>query len=420
MQRLTVLAICILLMVPTLAGAAEADEKKVGWYEKVKWRGDLRLRFEHFNWPGNFDEGKRSRLRFRLRFGLDAKIRDNLKVGLELRSGDPLNPHSDNQSFDNAFSKKEIAISQAYARWGITEWLELSAGKFRPKGLWMATDAQWDDDVISEGLLWHFNWKGNGVVKAWQANAYQFVLEESGSGPESYMLGLQFAPILQFGKKNTLTVGADYMGVNHPEGIAKLQLSGKLHSEPELTVTNLLDPDNGGYVSQVKILSIFAIWKNKSIKNWPITWTNFYYKNIGARDAFGVMARFNAEDDELVPLSEPLNSKDNDTAYYSRFQIGDYKRPGQMAFRFAIYQSEPDAMFFPYVQSDTRRGTNVDGYRFDYRIGMPVGTWINVTWYHTDYNIPINPVPLDAADIPGLSVDAETMDRLQIDYIFRF
>jgi hypothetical protein len=424
MKRLSVLAICILLGAGTLVGAAEAaadaDEKKVGWYDKVKWGGDLRLRVEHFNWPGNFDGGKRSRFRFRLRFGLEARLRHNLRVGFEMRSGDPLNPHSDNQSFDTAFSKKEIAISQAFARWGITDWLELSAGKFRPKGLWMATDEQWDDDVVAEGLFWRFHWDGGGVVKEWDLNLYQFELEESGSGPESYLLGGQFAPILQFGKKNTLTVGVDYMGINHPEDVAALTLSGRLASEPELTVTNLLDPVTGGYVSQMKILSVFAIWKNKSLGNWPITWTNFYYKNIGARDAIGSMIRYNAEDDEFVPLDNGLNSKDNDTAFFTRFQIGDYKRPGQMAFRLARYQSEPDAMFYPYVQSDTRRGTNLDGWRFDYRIGMPVGTWINVTWYHTDYNIPINPVPIDSADIPGLRLDAETMDRWQLDYIFRF
>lgn len=421
MRRMTVLAIVVLLATGTLAVAAEADKKdEKHWYDKLKWGGDLRLRYEHFSWPGNFDNGKRDRARFRLRFGLEAELRENVWVGLELRSGDPLNPHSDNQSFDNAFSKKTIAISQAFVRWGIVKWAELSAGKFQPKGLWTATDMQWDDDVVTEGVLFNFTWKASGVVKTWNANAYAFTLEESGSGPESYLTGAQFAPVLQWGSKNALTIGTGYEQVSHPESVAELTLSGRLRSEPEFTVTNVLDPETGGYVSKMKILSVFLVWKNQSMKNWPITFTNFYFKNLGARDAVGALVRFNVDDDELVPLVSNVNSKDNDTAMFSRIQFGNFREKWKMAFRLAYYNSEPDAMFYPYVQSDTRRGTNLEGWRFDYRIGMPLKSWINVTWYHTDYKLPINPVPIDPADIPGLSNDAETMDRLQVDYVLNF
>ncbi len=84
--------------------------------------------------------------------------------------------------------------------------------------------------------------------------------------------------------------------------------------------------------------------------------------------------------------------------------MGDYKEPYQLMFRFSRYYSEPDAIFYVFAQSDTTMASDVDGYRFDFRLGYVKDSYFNITWYHTK---------------PVYSLFPE-MDRLQVDYIIVF
>ena len=95
---------------------------------------------------------------------------------------------------------------------------------------------------------------------------------------------------------------------------------------------------------------------------------------------------------------------DNDTAWFGRIQVGDYKKPGQIAIRFSRYDSKPDAIFFAYGQSDARRSSNVDGYRTDLRIGLPKDSHINFTWYRTNWTLGNDTI----------------MNRIFLDFIFPF
>ena len=107
--------------------------------------------------------------------------------------------------------------------------------------------------------------------------------------------------------------------------------------------------------------------------------------------------------DDTAPLALGRGT-DNDTAWFGRIQVGDYKKPGQVALRVSRYDSQPDAIFFAYAQSDTRRASNLDGYRADLRVGMPKKAYINVTFYRTDWTIG----------------EDSTMHRWQFDWVFSF
>jgi hypothetical protein len=189
--------------------------------------------------------------------------------------------------------------------------------------------------------------------------------------------------------------------------VVGLTFGGALDTEPEGYVTNLIDPATGDLVSDFDVASLFAVWKNKSSKKWPVKVSLFFYKNLGAESATGGIYQGELDGGVLVVdeiVAEDLVSDENDSAYYARIQVGDYKKPGRMAFRYTRYDSKPDAMFYAWVQSDTKRGTNVEGNRVDFRIGMPKKAYINVTWYNTDWKYGDDP----------------TMDRWQFDYIFKF
>ncbi|MBD3853857.1 MAG: putative porin [Acidobacteria bacterium] len=89
--------------------ASEDEGEK--WYDRFDFRGDLRLRTEIFWVEGISQNDRRGRFRARIRPGIYTDITDWMDVGLQLRSGDPLDPVSDNSTFDGGFSLIPISIS---------------------------------------------------------------------------------------------------------------------------------------------------------------------------------------------------------------------------------------------------------------------------------------------------------------------
>jgi hypothetical protein len=350
------------------------DTKPAKWTDRIEIEGDLRLRYEGFWVEGLSDNNQRSRFRFRARPGMYASVTDWMEVGLQVRSGDPLDPVSDNQSMDTGFSLKEIAISEAYAAFDATDWLHVRAGKFDPKTYWTVSDMHWDDDVTVEGMLEKI------TVGAFESSLYQYFLEERSGGADSYLIGGQAGGAFDLGSRHSISFGAGYEDWVNPQYVVDLTLSDRLHGN---RVTNILDADDM-LVSEFQIGSLQAEWRYELSERWPIKVSAFGYHNFGAAGL----------------------GRDWDDAYFVRFQIGDYKEKGQVALRASRYYSEPDALFYVFTQSDTTMVSDVDGYRFDLRLGWIMRSYFNFTWYHTQ---PAS----DLEDIP-------TMDRLQVDYIIRF
>jgi hypothetical protein len=354
------------------APSAPKEKKKAAWYDRIEIKGDLRLRYEGFLQDGISDNDRRDRFRLRLRPGVYADINDHLQVGFQLRSGDRKDPVSDNQSVDGGFSMKEFAISEAFLKVDATTWLDATFGKFDPKKKWVVSDMQWDDDVTVEGALEELSFGGVS------ASLYQYVLEEEKGGDDAYLLGGQVRGSFDLSGHDSLTVGAAYDTWVEPQLVADLTLGGDLKGNK---VTNLLDADNQ-LISDFDIVTLFATWKHSKSSRWPLKVSLFGYQNVGAKGL----------------------GKDNDTGYFARVQLGDYKEKGQVMVRYSRYYSEPDALFYVFTQSDTTRASDVDGHRFDLRIGYVKKSYFNITWYHTD----------------AVYAEVPTMDRWQMDYIVRF
>jgi len=351
------------------------EEKKEKWYDRIDFRGDIRLRYEGFWIDGISDNNHRSRERLRIRPGIYTPVTDWMRVGFQVRSGDPLDPVSDNQTVEGGFTMKPLAISEGFVDFTPLDWFRLHVGKFDAKKLWMVSDMQWDDDVTVEGLLQNFN------VGVFEASTYQYSLEERKQGDDSYLFGGQVRGNFKVGSKHKLTVGGGYDDWVNPQYVADLTLDGTIRGN---RVTNILD-DEDMLVSDFQIGSLFAEWQYKLGERWPLKLTAFAYHNFGAADVGGTTY---------------------DDAYFIRFQVGDYKKKGQVAFRASRYFSQPDALFYVFTQSDTTMVSDVDGYRFDLRLGWVMRSYFNFTWYHTE----------PSSDLE----DIDVMDRLQVDYIIRF
>jgi hypothetical protein len=351
------------------------EEKKAEqerWYDRIDFKGDLRLRGEFFWVDGISSNDRRERFRARIRPGIYTDITDWMEVGLQVRSGDPLDPVSDNSSFDGGFSLIPLSISEGFAAFHPVDWLDLTFGKFDAKKKWTVTDFQWDDDVTVEGAMEELSF---GPFKA---SLYQYILEEDKNDRDAYILGGQLTAKFDTDSIGSFTVGGGYDEWVRPQKVVDLTQSGKLRGN---RVTNLLDED-GQLISDFKISNAFAIWSLKNSDRWPVKFSIFGYLNTGAKGL----------------------GKDYDTGYFVRLQVGDYKKKGQMMFRASRYYSEPDALFYVFAQSDTTMASDVDGYRFDFRLGYVKKSYFNFTWYHTQsvYSL------------------FEDMDRLQLDYIIVF
>ena len=356
-----------------------AEKQPASWTDRFDVIGDLRLRYEGFSKTGSYDDDRRDRVRIRLRAGFEATVTDHIAVGLEMRNGDPADPVSNNTSFDGGFQFKEFNLAEGYLKTRPSDAFGLIAGKFDAGHWWTVSDFQWDDDVTVEGLMTNTRLvSGGGAFRNLDLVAYGYLLEEQKSGPDAVLYGGQLRSDFRLGEHDTLKLGAGFDAWKNPQQLVDLTLSGKLKGN---RVTNLLDEDNR-LISDFEILNLFARYTNSTVERWPVKLTLFYYKNLGAR---GLGA-------------------DNDTGYFGRIQVGDFKEKWRLALRYSYYYSEPDALFYVFTQSDTGRGSDAEAHRFDLRLGFVARSYFNLTWYNTR---------------PVFTVD-ETLNRWQLDYIVKF
>ena len=153
---------------------------KLKWAEKIKLKGDLRLRrqYEEAD-PENGDSQSRERYRYRLRLGAEAKVTDEVKVGLGFASGGD-DARSTNETLDDGFSTKDARLDYAFAEWKPADWVSVVGGKFKRKAyLWAPTDLIWDGDINPEGVSVHLQ-ADNSFGTAY-GNAGHWILEEYSS-----------------------------------------------------------------------------------------------------------------------------------------------------------------------------------------------------------------------------------------------
>ncbi|WP_018508387.1 putative porin [Thiobacillus thioparus] len=139
------------------------------WVERLKWEGDIRLRFQDDLYakgndiPNSFagyginlnnTSETRERLRLRARLGLLAKITDNVSAGFRITTGDTSDPVSTNQTLGTTFNKYSLVLDRAYAKVTPWEWLSVSGGRIPHP--FFSTDLVWDDDVNFEGAAASF------------------------------------------------------------------------------------------------------------------------------------------------------------------------------------------------------------------------------------------------------------------------
>ena len=176
------------------------------WIKNIKFSGDLTLRYDYIDRKppesSTAPDIDRNRGRFRLRFGAEDQILDDVKVGFGLASGDG-NPRSMFQTFNSEFLKKPINIDYVYVAYTPVEWLGISAGKlktnpiFRDNSLdFPASGLVWENTITPEGAALVLNYPALLNLDAVSLDVFMndafFILDEFGSsGRSPHMFVLQ-------------------------------------------------------------------------------------------------------------------------------------------------------------------------------------------------------------------------------------
>jgi hypothetical protein len=124
----------------------------------LTFKGDLRLRNEFRNQEGTGNDRNRQRIRFR--YGMEAKVNDQLKVIARLATGSSStggttgDPVSTNQSFDTNFVKKGISLDLANVVWtprvpGVTQ-ADIIGGMMESP-FWFVGPLVYDSDLTFDG-----------------------------------------------------------------------------------------------------------------------------------------------------------------------------------------------------------------------------------------------------------------------------
>ena len=334
MKTFVTAALSLLVLLLLSAPVAAQEES---WIDRIKLKGDVRLRHETIDEDGEED---RSRMRFRTRFGLSAKVRDDVKFVFQLASGGD-NPVSTNQTFDDGFSTKDIGVDLAYIDWKINDNVTFNGGKMK-NPLFKAGGVPliWDGDLNPEGLVLKFN-QGNFF-----ATAGGFSVEERSSSDDSLLYVVQAGFKVPVGDAMKLTAGAGYFAYTDTIGNEPFY-NGRSKG-------NSVDAE-GNYLYDFENAEIFA-QLDTSAGDWPL--------RIYAH----------ATQNNEAPTE--------DTAFAVGAKMGSAKNEGDVEFSWTYQDIEADAVIGTFNDSDFGGGgTDSDGHLIKAKYAMSKKIFVGGTLF---------------------------------------
>ena len=298
--------------------ATPVSAEEESWADRIKLKGDVRIRHERIDEDGEED---RARMRFRTRFGLSAKVSDDVKFVLQLASGGD-NPVSTNQTFDDGFSTKDIGVDLAYVDWKIDDGLNAYGGKMK-NPLFKAGGVPliWDGDLNPEGFALKYT-NGNffGTVGG-------FSVEERSSSDDSLLYVAQAGMKFPVGDAASLIAGIGYFSYSDTIGNSPFYNGSSKGNSVDL---------NGDYIYDYRNTEIFAELSTK-VGDWPLK--------------------------VYAHATQNSDAPTEDAGYAVGAKLGSAKKDGDMEVSWTYQDIEADAVIGTFNDSDFGGGgTDSDGH----------------------------------------------------------
>ena len=339
-----------------------SSTESVSSANQIALKGDFRYRNEYIDSDSKIH---RDRERVRSRFGVEASIPNDLKVGFGIASGGD-DPVSTNQTLGKGNSTKDLRLDLAYMKWKVLEDTQLLAGKFsnplyRPQ---------------KSALLWDGDWRPEGIALSWRgeqifANTIANWIESDSKSDN-----------------RTLFWGA--------------QIGGQIE------------------MSDIKLTGALAYY------DFPTSGKNAFYDDdffgnttVEGRYAFdyqlveiGGDIKFSLLDQPAVIFGNYVRNRDassNDDGWLVGVGLGKVKKAKSWSIKYQYQELESDAVLGLFSDSDFGGGdTGASGHKLSGALGITSNWSLGFTWFFDNR--------LGFAD----NDPAVQYDRLQIDAKFKY
>jgi hypothetical protein len=349
-----------------LAAKATKEQVKHSWIDRINLFGDLRGRFESFNYEqdsyakaSGVELEDRYRARYRARLGLNAKIvsRASVTLGMNTNGADP---RSGNQTIGsgNDFDKDEFRLDLAYATVspfadgvlpGVDNgYLAFDVGKVKNPFIWKQLGVDnllFDNDINPEGA--NLRITGNAGPLALFANGGVYVVDENSSTKDPLLSAGQIGGSIKLADPVSVGARGTFYNFSALDGAffarAACDNGGTgCASDPGGTGGNIIDglARHGG---PIQIIETAAFVDLRLVDLLPVLFYGSYAKNLSARN------------------SVLFGTEREDEAWTVGVFVGDKVRLVRIGA--AYYVVEANAFPSMYLDSDVLDGTpNRSGY----------------------------------------------------------
>jgi hypothetical protein len=352
---------------------------------KMNFEGDFRFRIEE-DWNSKKSDGSfrddRTRLRYRVRLGLNYQANDWVSFGTKIRTGAP-NKQQDPQltlgEGYKEFNGLPIVFEKAYAKFDykwISAWVGKNTFPFEKEN-----ELFWSDNVFPEGVALNgmFLFKNN-LISSLKINTGHFISNSNGKSlsEDSYFQGLQFVAVL---------------------------LKNKVKFYPAIYYFNQMPNIPDGNSTYNIDYSILHIGTNvKVVDNPKIEAGLDYYKNF-----------LNLNNNDSIPL----NLRNQNKGIVTYVGVGKLKDKGDCLIKLTYTYLEKYAAVDYFAQNDWVRWdyssqnspdgrlTNFKG--FDIMLGYNISNKMNLILRGFAVN-----------QIIPLGLQKETGDRVRLDFNIKF
>ncbi|MBN1869308.1 MAG: putative porin [Candidatus Omnitrophica bacterium] len=226
------------------------------WVQRIKMKGDMRLRYQYEKTETSATSRSRGRTRFRL--GLETRPTKQFKVGAGLASGGT-DPRSTNVTWENTFERPDIRLDYAYAQYEPAAWVKMVGGKFLfPDYFWQTTDMLFDTDINPYGGSVHLEHQLIPDVDGF-VNAGSWILDEiSASKRADPFMGYIQGGVQHKGDKFDAKIAGTYFSFN---GVKGYDLDNELNTNTQVSGADGVlkyDYDAGGISAEFGVKGLFG------------------------------------------------------------------------------------------------------------------------------------------------------------------
>jgi Putative porin len=422
-------------------------ERQIQGIGPISFSGDIRLRGEPF-FGGPSDQSlDRARARVRARFNATARLGDQFRTGITLASGDVNDPTTTNQTLTGFYSRKAIALDQAFAEFKPRQFkaLTLIGGKFRYP--WYNTELTWDKDLNPEGAAETLAFNLNApVLKRIAFIGFQLPFAEmAGTATtdkritQQITYGGQLQTSWQLAPWMTLNAYSayyDFRGAD-ADALALARASSKNPQTPfagalplasgnpvqnstytttastVITVGGTAYPTGVTSIANAQFASKFGLFDNIArfdIKTGndrlPLSFIGDYVQNTEACGNVPNLlpAPANSTTQTFKQTKNVICNANQRRGYWAEGRLGRLQEKGDLQFGYTRIYIEREAVLGNFNYSDIRQGTNVTQHRFD-------------TFYQFDKNVQLGFTALVGRP---LGTTEPWLTRLQFDTIYIF